>query len=570
MERGAATCEAVDRPGLNGSSRNVPNLTEMKRDESISRIAKRDHPWDVVVIGGGATGVAIALDAATRDLAVLLVEQADFGKGTSSRSTKLVHGGVRYLEQGNLTLVRDALRERTILRQLAPMLVHDLPFFIPCKNRWQQIYFWIGLKLYDFLAGHSGFGSSRFASRKVAQASLPTLRPEMHRGGVIYHDGQFDDCRLLIHMARTAAVHGACLVNYMAARGLVKNADGVIEGVNLHDFESGTGLTVKTRCVINAGGPFSDAVIRIDDANAEPRLAASQGVHIVLPRDFFPAGTALIVPRTSDGRVLFMIPWRDHVIVGTTDTPIPAAVLEPIPQQQEIDFLLTTAAEYLTRAPKLGDILSIFTGVRPLVKNDRSARTASLSRDHSISVSRSGLVTIRGGKWTTVRKMAEDCVDRAIASAGLQAGQCRTKTLPLHHVDSPVRSARHPPPNRTGIFESPDATEMNKMIADQPELGRSITGIEEMRAIDVIWAARREMARTVEDVLARRTRWLFLDANRSIAAAREVAAILATELGRDGPWLQDQVNDFALVAQHFLSSPFTAKEDRPCNPLSPN
>jgi len=528
----------------------------MKREESIAKIATRIQPWDIVVIGGGATGVAIALDAATRDLDVLLVEQVDFGKGTSSRSTKLIHGGVRYLEQGNLTLVRDALRERTSLRQVAPMLVHDLPFFIPCNNLWQRFYFWIGLKLYDFLAGRSGFGRSHATSAKAAASLLPTLRPQMHCGGVIYHDGQFDDCRLLIHMARTAEIHGACLANYLEATGFDKDAHGKIQGMRLFDHESAAVMNVQTRCVINAGGPFSDTVTQLDNATAQPRLAASQGVHVVLPKDFFPGDTALIVPRTSDGRVLFMIPWRDHVVVGTTDTPINSATLEPIAQQQEIDFLLGTAAQYLTRPPKLGDVTSVFTGVRPLVKHDPSTRTASLSRDHSIEVSPAGLVTIRGGKWTTVRKMAEDCVNRAIASAGLAPHACRTRGLPLH----PQVQMGGPRSSHAGIFDSPDEVELAKLLADKRLLGRSIIGLPELRAVDVVWAARREMARTVEDVLARRSRWLFLDSRRSIQAAPDVAAVLADELGRDEQWQADQIKSFTATAQYFLTDRFTLEE----------
>lgn len=529
----------------------------MKRDEAIERIKSRQHMWDIVVIGGGATGVAIALDASTRGLDVLLVEQSDFGKGTSSRSTKLVHGGVRYLEQGNLTLVRDALRERTLLRQLAPMLVHDLPFFIPCNGRWQRFYFWVGLKLYDLLAGRSGFGKSHTTNASTAERLLPTLRPEMHRGGVIYHDGQFDDCRLLIHMARTAADHEACLINYMAATGLRKDSFGKIQGVEVQDRESGTGYFASARCVINASGPFSDAVMRLDDPTAEPKLAASQGVHIVLPRPFFPGETALIIPRTSDGRVLFMIPWHDRVVIGTTDTPIAEAVLEPSAQQQEIDFLLKTSAEYLTQAPSIQDVTSIFTGVRPLVKNDRSARTASLSRDHSISVSVSGLVTIRGGKWTTVRKMAEDCVDRSIQSAGLQARPCRTATIPLHTLTSEAEPIRTSSPAKAGMFSSPDASEMANMVAQNPPWNRPITGLPSMRVIDVIWAARNEMARTVEDVLARRTRYLFLNAAASLQAAADVAEILAAELDRDETWQRQQVDEFSSVAQNYLSTQYS-------------
>jgi glycerol-3-phosphate dehydrogenase len=375
------------------------------------------------------------------------------------------------------------------------------------------------LKLYDLLAGRSGFGKSHAASAATARGLLPTLRPEMHRGGVIYHDGQFDDCRLLIHMARTAVSHGACLVNYMAATALTKDDLGIVNAVVLYDHESGLEVLVSTRCVINAGGPFSDAVVRLDDMSAEPRLASSQGVHIVLPRSFFPGDIALIVPRTSDGRVLFMIPWHEHVVIGTTDTPIEQAVLEPTAQPQEIDFLLTTSAQYLTQKPRIEDVTSVFTGVRPLVKNDRSTRTASLSRDHSITVSASGLVTIRGGKWTTVRKMAEDCVNRSIESAQLRSQACHTQSIPLHETPQVRTSTAEPSHVRAGVFTSPDEPQMETMIAEQPQWNRPISGLPKMRAIEVIWAARFEMARTVEDVLARRTRWLFLNAEGAVNAA---------------------------------------------------
>jgi glycerol-3-phosphate dehydrogenase len=517
----------------------------LNRDESIDRVVNRSEPWDVAVIGGGATGVAIALDAASRGLAALLVERDDFGKGTSSRSTKLVHGGVRYLEQGNITLVRDALHEREILRRNAPLLVHDLPFFIPCRSLFQRFYFWFGLKLYDLLAGRDAFGSSRSVPAKAVEKSLPTLRPTMHRGGVIYHDGQFDDARLLIHMARTAAEQGACLVNYMSATEIVKNAQGRIDGLVLQDQETGARYTTRARCVINAAGPFSDAITRLDDPASEPRVAASQGVHIVLDREFFPGETALIVPRTSDGRVLFLIPWRNHVVVGTTDTPIPEAISEPTPQEPEIEFLLATAGQYLSRPPARRDVRSLFTGIRPLVKGDRSSRTASLSRDHSITVSDSGLVSIRGGKWTTVRKMAEDCVNAAVKSAGLRCGPCVTRDLPLHPEATATRTSP------AGIFLSPDQEAIDRLAADDARLDHPAPGLPDLRRADVVWAARVEMARTVEDVLARRTRWLFLDSAGALAAAPLVATWLAEELGRDADWAASQIEHFRQIASHY-------------------
>ncbi|TVP98060.1 MAG: FAD-dependent oxidoreductase [Planctomycetaceae bacterium] len=527
----------------------------MNRQESLRRIADRSRPWDLAVIGGGATGIGIALDAASRSLDVLLVERSDFGKGTSSRSTKLVHGGVRYLEQGNLTLVRDALRERTLLRRNAPLLVHDLPFFIPCRSRWQRFYFWVGLKLYDLLAGNGPFGRSHAVDASVATSRLPTLRPETHRGGVIYHDGQFDDCRLLIHMARTATAQGACLINYAAATAIEKDDQGQVCGLTFHDSESGSDHRVNARCVINATGPFSDAVARLENPDSSPQVAASQGVHVVLPRRFFPGSTALIVPRTSDGRVLFLIPWRDHLIVGTTDTPIPTAIEEPTAQDQEIEFLLRTAAEYLTVPPNRSDVTSVFTGIRPLVKGDRSSRTASLSRDHAISVAASGLITIRGGKWTTVRKMAEDCVDAAIRSVGITAGPCQTQDLPLHVPPtgaSADNSTNDSTNDSVGRFESPDQESLHLLMLENPGFEETPPGLPGLRRAEVVWAARHEMARTVEDVLARRTRWLFLDSHACLTAAPQVAHWLAEELGRDEAWRLAQVATFGQIAAHYV------------------
>jgi len=515
------------------------------RSEAIARIGRRSVPWDMVIIGGGATGVGVALDAASRGLEVVLIEQADFGKGTSSRSTKLVHGGVRYLQQGNLTLVRDALRERTWLRNNAPHLVHDLPFLIPCRSMWQRFYFGVGLKLYDFLAVGNRFGRSHGVSKATALALLPTLAPQTLQGGVIYHDGQFDDARMLVNMARTAHDQGGCLVNYVAATSLRKDQAGQIEAVIATDQETGEQLELPTRCVVNATGPFCDQVRRLDDQHAEPMITPSQGVHIVLPRSFFPGSTAMIVPKTSDGRVIFLIPWHGQVVVGTTDTAISQATLEPQPQLGEVDFLLRTASEYLSQTPTQADILSVFTGIRPLVKGDKSARTASLSRDHVIRISPSGMLTITGGKWTTVRKMAEDCVDQAIDAAGLSGGPCVTENLPLHGY------LAEPGANERSHYGS-DLEFIMQLETEHPELATRLHRSLDIRRSEVVWAARYEMARTVEDVLARRTRLLFLDSQAAVEIASQVARWLAGELGRDDAWCDDQINSFEQVAAAYL------------------
>lgn len=518
----------------------------MNREDVLKRFHAHEGVWDVVVIGGGATGVAVAMDAAIRGLSVVLVEQSDFGKGTSSRSTKLVHGGVRYLQQGNITLVRDALRERTLLRANAPHLVHDLPFVIPCRSWWQRFFYGVGLKVYDFLAVGNSFGSSRNLSVAETMKTVPVLSRNQIKGGVLYHDGQFDDARLLISMVRTGHDAGACLLNYMRVTSLIRGKDQGVSGVNVSDAESGEEFSIRGRAVINATGPFSDAIRSMDDANQETMIAPSQGVHLVLPRAFYPGDTAIIVPKTSDGRVIFVIPWHGHAIVGTTDTPIDEACLEPMPQQQEVQFLLATVADYLERAPEPEDVLGYFTGVRPLVKGDKSARTASLSRDHVIRVSATGLITIAGGKWTTVRKMAEDCVNKAVQLHRLAAQPCSTQNHKLHGAcDQVVETGER------AVYGA-DLVHLQQLEHDQPKLAKKLSDSFGITAAQVIWAARQEMAQTVEDVLARRTRALFLDARAAVAMAPAVAALLAEELGRDAEWCDMQVNEFNQVAKNYL------------------
>ncbi|MCA9139348.1 MAG: glycerol-3-phosphate dehydrogenase/oxidase [Planctomycetales bacterium] len=501
------------------------------RSDSLQQLQQRKTPWDLVVIGGGATGVGVALDAATRGLDVVLLERFDFGSGTSSRSTKLVHGGVRYLKQGNITLVRDALRERTLLKENANHLVHDKAFLIPCESLWQWFFYGVGLKVYDLLATGNSFGRSKFISARRAVELSPAIRRERLRGAVLYHDGQFDDARLLVDMAITSATHGAILANYMSVIEIAKSSDGIVSGVVAVDTETGRRFEIAAKSIVNAAGPFGDQLRQMDDPKCEPMIAASQGVHLVFPKELYPGDTAMIVPQTSDGRVIFIVPWHDHAIVGTTDTAIPMAVPEPVPQTQEIQFLLETAGEYLTRRPTIEDVLSIFTGIRPLVKNDKSSRTASLSRDHVIKVAPSKLITISGGKWTTVRKMAQDCVDRAIEIASLSAQPCSTTTTKI------------PDSRSTGIAQ---------LQRDSPQLADLIHPSLPIRHSDVVWAVQNEMARTAEDVLARRTRMLFLEAQASIEAAPVVAGVMSTVLGTDQDWCDAQVSAFERTAQNYL------------------
>src|SRR5258707_2073800 len=396
------------------------------------RLRSHAGAWDMIVVGGGATGVGVAIDAAARGYAVLLLEQHDFGKGTSSRSTKLVHGGVRYLEQGNVSLVMEALRERGLLLENAPHLVRNLGFVVPNYDWWEAPFYGIGLKLYNVLAGKYGFGTSRILSREETLERLPTIQTEGLRGGVIYFDGQFDDARLLINMVTTAFEQGATLVNYAPVTGLTKDDDGYIDGVLARDAETGEGFHQKAKVVINATGAFSDGLRRQADASVKPMIAPSQGIHLVFDRSFLPGDSAMMVPHTSDGRVMFAIPWHNHVLVGTTDTPIPAATLEPIAMEAEIEFILNTASQYLAKKPARGDDLSVFAGIRPLVKSSDIGNTAALSRDHTIHIEKSGLITIAGGKWTTYRRMAEDCVNQAAMLGQLPEKACITHGLNIH------------------------------------------------------------------------------------------------------------------------------------------
>jgi glycerol-3-phosphate dehydrogenase len=521
----------------------------MNRATFLQRILDRRESWDIAVVGGGATGVGIALDAAARGYGVVLLEQSDFGKGTSSRSTKLVHGGVRYLQQGNLPLVIEGVKERGILFRNAPHLVHDLAFLVPSYRWWETPFYGIGLKLYDLLAGRHGFGKSALLSRNQALQRIPTLEPQGLRGGVLYHDGQFDDSRLLINLAQTAAEQGACMLNYARVIRLVKKGDGSIAGLEFRDEESGLEHNLSARCVINATGPFSDALRRQDDPGAEPMIVPSQGVHIVLDHSFLPGDTAILVPHTRDGRVMFAIPWHGHTLVGTTDTPITEVSLEPRPLKGEVDFILETAAGYLAMRPGRADILSVFTGIRPLVKAEGNPDTSALSRDHAITVSRSGLLTIMGGKWTTYRKMAEDCVNRATVLARLEERPCATRNLPIHGCHAGAS------PGEPLAGYGSDAAHIQELMREQAELAGRLHRALPIIGAQVVWAVRHEMARTVDDVLARRTRALFLNARAAIAMAPAVALIMARELGRDESWQQRQLQAFDQIAACFVPKP---------------
>ena len=517
----------------------------MKRNDLLAQAVARTEPWDIVIVGGGATGVGVAVDAATRGYATLLLEQDDFGKGTSSRSTKLVHGGVRYLEQGNVSLVMEALKERGLLRQNAPHLVSELPFIVPSYTWWEGPFYGIGLKLYQMLSGKYGFGSSKVVSKDETLRRLPNVNPEGLTGGVVYYDGQFDDTRLLINLAATAVEQGSVLLNYAKVTALHKGSDGIVEGLSWTDVESGKTFTAKARVVVNATGAFTDSVRRMADPEAKTMIAPSQGAHLVLDRSFLPGDTGIMVPHTSDGRVMFAIPWHGHTLVGTTDTPLKKAELEPIPMDQEIEFMLETASLYLEKKPTRADILSVFAGVRPLVKSGEGSNTAALSRDHTIHIDQSGLLSIAGGKWTTYRNMAEDTVDQVATLGDLPDKPCVTKNLNIHGY--------HTNAQKFGslAFYGTDALAISELINGQKDLGDVLDPELPYVAAEVVWAARHEMARSVEDVLARRTRALFLNSGAAIRMAPRVAALLAEELGQDESWQANQIASFMKVAEGY-------------------
>ena len=519
----------------------------MQRGEMIQQL-QATSMWDICIIGGGATGLGIAVDAATRGFKTLLVEKFDFAKGTSSRSTKLVHGGVRYLQQGNIKLVMEALKERGMLIKNAPHLVKNQAFIVPNYKWWEGPFYGIGLKVYDWMAGSLGFGPSQFLSREETLNLAPTLDPDGLRGGVLYHDGQFDDARLAIHLAMTAADHGAAVINYMSAEGLMKANNkvcGVILKDRLNDVSSSLNYEVKARAVINATGVFTDTILKMDDAKAEGLVTMSQGIHIVLDREFLASDTAIMIPRTDDKRVLFAVPWHNKVIVGTTDTPGPVQLEEPVAFEEEIEFILDHIQKYLTKDPDRSDIRSVFAGLRPLVKAD-SKTTAALSRDHLITISDSELITITGGKWTTYRKMAEDVLEIAIPKAGLPDVECQTKNLHIHGYKTGTDF------NKPLYYYGADEEGIHSIIGTDKTLMEPIHPKLPFISAEILWAVRNEMCMKVEDFLSRRTRALFLDAKASIESAPLVAELIAKETNENENWIKNQIDSFNSMAKNYL------------------
>jgi glycerol-3-phosphate dehydrogenase len=517
----------------------------MKRESLISEIENQNKCWDIIIIGGGSTGLGSALDAASRSFKTLLLEQHDFSKATSSRSTKLVHGGVRYLQQGNIPLVLEALRERGLLKQNAPHLVFNQSFVVPVYDWWRGPFYGVGLKLYDVLAGKLGLGPSKVLSRKETMQLVPNIEPEGLRGGVIYYDGLFDDSRLAINLAQSIIEHGGTVLNYMKVIQLSKK-NGFINGVVAVDMETDKEYVIKSRVVVNATGVFTDSILVMDDPGAKKLITASQGVHIVLDKEFFPGDSAIMVPHTDDGRILFAVPWHNKVVVGTTDTEVSHITLEPRALDEEIEFIMKHAKRYMKKDPSKSDVKSIFAGIRPLVKFAGNKNTAAISRDHFLTVTNSGLITITGGKWTTYRKMGEDTIDKAITVGHLQAKKCITKSLRIHGWLINIDKSDHL------YFYGSDSIAIKKLIEEEPALCEKLSGSFPNLKAEVIWHARKEFARTVEDVLARRIRTLFLDAKASIKMAPVVAQILAKELKKSCEWEKKQIEEYLKLANEYL------------------
>ncbi|MEO6931332.1 MAG: glycerol-3-phosphate dehydrogenase/oxidase [Chitinophagaceae bacterium] len=514
------------------------------REKMIEKL-RSNAVWDLIIIGGGATGLGTALDSALRGYKTLLLEQSDFAKGTSSRSTKLVHGGVRYLAQGNIKLVYHALRERGLLLKNAPHLVKKQNFIIPVYTLWSKLKYLVGLKLYDWLSKSLSFGSSSFLSRQQVLQEFPNLESKNLLGGIEYFDGQFDDARLAINLAQTAAEEGAVMLNYFQVSALVKTS-GKVSGVECLDLESGNRYRVEGKSVINATGVFVDDILRLDNDGSKAMVSPSQGVHIVLNRSLLDSKSALMIPETRDGRVLFAIPWHEHLLIGTTDTPVSEHQLEPKPLKQEIDFILETVGQFIDPKPAVGDVLSVFAGLRPLAAiTENTKTTKEISRDHKLVVSESGLITITGGKWTTYRQMAEETVNKAITIGHLDRKVSGTSQRKIHgYVNSAAAGS-------LSIYGS-DAEKI-KALQELDPVGHTtvIKGFPQTKA-EVVWAIRNEMARTVEDILARRFRILFLDARAAKEAAPVIAAIMAEELGYDESWKANQVDGFGKLVLQYL------------------
>jgi glycerol-3-phosphate dehydrogenase len=515
----------------------------MNRENNISRLIAIDQ-WDLVIIGGGSSGLGAAVDSAKRGYKTLLLDKSDFAKGTSSRSTKLVHGGVRYLQNGDISLVIEALKERGIMKRNAPHLVKDMSFVIPFYDWWNSPFYGLGLKVYDMMAGKMGLGPSTLLNKSETVDLINNVKQDGLKGGVIYHDGQFDDARMAITLAMTATDLGATLINYLEVIGLTKEND-LISGLEVLDHQSGEKFTINANVVINATGVFSDQIVKMDKPEAQPIIRPSQGVHLVLDRTFLDGDHAIMIPQTSDGRVLFAVPWHNHVVVGTTDTPIDHADEEPKALDEEITFILSNASQYMTKKPTRKDVKSVFAGLRPLAAQQGDPNeTKEISRHHKVNVSTSGLISVLGGKWTTYRKMGEDTVNTAALVGGLKEQKCKTKKLKLHAYDEqPDRdSALHVYGSDRIIIESMGKPEDNESLSEKFYISKNL----------ILWSIEQEMAVHLEDVMARRIRCLFLDARETLKIAPKIAEIMADALNKDQDWVEKELKSFNIITRNYI------------------
>ncbi len=532
---------------------------DLFKRETIIKQLDSPEKWDIIIIGGGATGLGVALDSVVRGYKTLLLEQVDFAKGTSSRSTKLVHGGVRYLAQGDLGLVKEALYERGLMLKNAPHLVKNQSFIIPNYKWWGGMFYTIGLKIYDVLAGRLSLGKSIHINSKETASRLRTIKTHKLKGGVLYHDGQFDDSRLAVNIAQTCIEQGATLLNHFQVTQLTKDGEGIVNGVVGKDMETDKEYVLPAKVIINATGVFTDQVLKMDNKDAKNMVRPSQGIHLVLDKSFLPGKDAIMIPKTDDGRVLFLVPWHNRVLIGTTDTILDDHSLEPVALQKEIDFIIKTANNYLSKKVTRSDVLSIFAGLRPLAApKDDSEKTKEISRSHKIIVSKSDLITITGGKWTTYRRMAQDTIDKVIRIGKLPKKECATQHLPIHGSLNIQHGEDH-----LYVYGT-DRNAILELAVNSPDLGKKLHPKLEFIGAEVVWATRYEMARTVEDVLARRVRALFLDAKVSIEMAPIVAEIMALELNKDLTWQKKQIEDYNALAMHYVlqNKPNTTPEKR--------
>lgn len=518
----------------------------MNRKENIKQISDKDKIWDIAVIGGGSSGLGVALDAVSRGLSVALFEKSDFAKGTSSRSTKLVHGGVRYLAQGDVFLVFEALKERGRLLRNAPHLAHNQSFVIPIYTFFDRLKYTVGLKMYDWMAGKLSLGKSTFISKERTIQRLPTIKQEGLKGGVVYHDGQFDDARLALNIAQTCDEKGVAVLNYFKVNQLTKNGEGKITGLSVKDQFSKNNYDIKAKMVVNATGVFADKILQLDNPEAKKMIRPSQGIHLVLDRSFLSGEDALMIPETSDGRVLFAVPWHDKIVVGTTDTMRKKPKLEPAALEKEIDFVLATAQEYLTKKPQRSDVLSVYAGLRPLAApTDESEKTKEISRSHKVIVSDSNLITLTGGKWTTFRKMGEDTVEYFTKITGDKLQKSTSADIKIHGYSN------EKPIDYLGVYGA-DRIAIKKLQDENSEWNEPLHPQYPYTQAEVIFACRNEMAMKVEDVLARRIRILFLDAKASMEMAPKVAELMAKELGKEEAWIEKQLKDFNKLAMRYL------------------